>query len=233
MSRMTFALRYLTAILVLTATLAAAQPDRLGLQWNRSGLPLRFPLVMKLPAGDDYFVTLRAEPEADAILAAYFEGGGASRVLVPPGTWHVRVDRGERWRDAAVLFGPGTETFTLADPLTFEITGLNRIEGHIVDLRGEAPGVLAMDATVPLAFCDAIRVADRPVVAAPAPDEAEQARQRDRLFGPNPDGGRDLLLGRDGLLDRDRVLEDRDRLARERPRPDRGRDVQIVRRLCA
>lgn len=140
-------------IVALLCALPAAAPAEsaplskppVGLMWNRSGLPAVFPLVVKTAPGQDYVLTLIDTATGKAVLAAYIEGGAFFRVLVPPGTFRLRFASGLIWRGEEALFGSGdsTELFELDRPLTFETRGLGTKAGHIIDLRGRAPGRLA------------------------------------------------------------------------------------------
>jgi len=81
-------------------------------------------------------------------------------VLVPPGTYEVRLDHGTGWRGEDGLFGPGTERFVLPEPLTFEVVGLSRKRGHVLDLRGVFAEGDVTAAHDPISICQ--RVVDRP-----------------------------------------------------------------------
>lgn len=126
--------------------------------WNRSGLPLVFPLVIQTPPGHDYHVLL-SEAETDKpVLAAYRTGGVYFRVLVPPGRFHVQIARGTDWLDGERLFGAKTEYFQTPEPLTFKVTGMDRKDGHLIDLRDKAPGLLARADVGPVAICRGLRL---------------------------------------------------------------------------
>lgn len=116
------------------AALADDRPDP-GLMWNRTGLPLTFPLQVKTAPGADYIVTLRDAETGDPALAAYIRGGQFFRVLVPPGTYNARFDYGTVWQGDQAGFAD-QKTLTLKDALTFEIRGIGRKAGHLVDLTG-------------------------------------------------------------------------------------------------
>jgi len=124
---------------------AAHPPQSAGLMWNRSGLPAVFPLQVKTPPGQDYFLTLIDESTDNAVLAAFIKGGEFFKVLVPPGVYWLRFAGGYVWRGEDDLFGPGTNTdlFALCKPLTFETRGIGIKAGHIVNLLERRPGQLA------------------------------------------------------------------------------------------
>ena len=130
-----------TLLLCAAATFARAQDEPAppaGLMWNRSGLPAVFPLQVKTPPGQDYFLILIDATSGDAALAAYIKGGAFFKVLVPPGEFRLRFATGKRWQGEGALFGPGADTrvFELTGPLTFETRGLGVKAGHVVTLPG-------------------------------------------------------------------------------------------------
>ncbi len=108
------------------------RPDP-GLMWNRTGLPLTFPLQVKSPLGADYIVTLTDSETGTPALAAYIRGGVFFRILVPPGTYRLRFDYGTAWNSAEERFA-GQKTLHVDNPLTFETRGIGRRAGHLVDL---------------------------------------------------------------------------------------------------
>ncbi len=110
-------------------------PPHTGLLWLRSTLPAVFPLQIKTVAGHDYHVTLVHGDTRRETLAAYIEGGDFFRVLVPPGSYDLRVAYGAHWQDEQALFGAQTRFFRLGAPLRFETRGIGTKAGHIVDLR--------------------------------------------------------------------------------------------------
>lgn len=122
--------------------LAADAPDasRVGLLWNRTGLPLVFPLLVKTLPGNDFRLVLSdAQTGAEAVAAA-FPGGEPFRLLVPPGSFLVRI---------APEAGARSPVWTLG-PLTFRIAGVGRKEGYLIDLTG-APWPEAV--VRPIALC--------------------------------------------------------------------------------
>lgn len=129
------ALITLAALLCLLSGATRAAEDRPdpGLMWNRTGLPLVFPLQVKTAPGADYIVTLFNAETNDPALAAYITGGVFFRVLVPPGTYRLRFDYGNVWHSADQRFAD-QKTLTLDAPLTFETRGFGRKAGHLVDL---------------------------------------------------------------------------------------------------
>ncbi|MFK7878508.1 hypothetical protein [Roseobacter sp.] len=108
-----------------------------GLMWNRTGLPAVFPLLVKTPAGRDYYLTLFDAQSGDAALAAFIKGGAFFKVLVPPGSYDLRFASGSRWINEDALFGAGgkTDVFELAEPLTFAIRDLSTKAGHLVEIK--------------------------------------------------------------------------------------------------
>lgn len=145
-------MRWLILCLVVLSAPLSAAPEP-GLMWNRSGLPLVFPLQVKTAPGHDYHVQLSDPESGKPVLAAFWSGGDFFRVLVPPGTFIVQIARGTDWQDDVALFGDETEYFLVADPLTFQITGMDRKEGHLIDLRDRAPGQLTQRDTRQVALC--------------------------------------------------------------------------------
>lgn len=127
--------------LSLLAALLTAQPalagSEHGLLWNRTGLPAVFPLQVQTLEGEDRSLLLTDAATGEAALAAFIEGGRFFRVLVPPGSYRVRLAPGDVWDEDAEQ---QTGAVELATPLTFEITGAGRKAGYRIDLRraGEA-----------------------------------------------------------------------------------------------
>ncbi len=154
--------------------------------WNRSGLPLVFPLILRTAPGEDVFVTLTAVGADAPAMAAYARGGEFFRVLVPPGTYELLFAAGTGWQGEDALFGPGdaTRRFGLDDPLTFRVRGLGSKVGHIVDLTDAARGVLAgKDIDVrPTALCRTVRLVPPDDRAGAGPDES--GRRYARGDGP-------------------------------------------------
>lgn len=128
----------LTCCISLAAALLAALPSRAdsqhGLLWNRTGLPAVFPLQVQTAPGEDRSLLLIDDATGEAALAAFIEGGRFFRVLVPPGSYRVRLAAGDVWTEGDAE--PGEHGFELAAPLTFEITGAGRKAGYRIDLRG-------------------------------------------------------------------------------------------------
>ncbi|MEP3329722.1 hypothetical protein [Sedimentitalea sp.] len=112
-------------------------PPQSGLIWNRTGLPAVFPLQVKTPAGQDYFLTLIDAGTSVEALAAYIHGGSFFKVLVPPGTYILQFSFGDVWQGEERLFGSGVETgsFELQPPLTFYLRGGGTKAGHLVELN--------------------------------------------------------------------------------------------------
>jgi hypothetical protein len=133
-------MRILALILAGLALAALPGPARTdepepGLMWNRTGLPLVFPLDVRTAAGRDYFLIMSDEKTGEDVVAAYFLGGKSARILVPPGTFDLRFAHGETWRGEPEGFGPEGGEFTLSEPLEFGVEGLGVKAGHAVDLR--------------------------------------------------------------------------------------------------
>lgn len=126
--------RHLVLGLTAWPVAAMAEVPEPGLAWNRTGLPLVFPLHIRTVPGFCYWVTLVAEDGAPA-LAAFFEGGRLFRVLCPPGDYRIAVARGLEWQGEAELFGPATEVVRLRQALRFETKGLRTRKGWLLDLR--------------------------------------------------------------------------------------------------
>lgn len=136
--------RWLTSafIALLLATLGEARGEEKpqGFMWNKTGLPLVFPLQVKSLAGQDYFMILKNVEDETPALAAYVRGGVFFRVLVPPGIFKIDFAAGEVWQNEEALFGPdATLFFTLPDPLTFAVLDESTKGGHIIDLRNMSP----------------------------------------------------------------------------------------------
>lgn len=126
-----------TLLIALTAwpVMARADAPKPGLAWNRTGLPLVFPLHVLTEPGHSYFVKLREAESGKDALAAHFVGGNLFRVLCPPGDYRIAIARGQRWQDEDHLFGPETEIVDYPEPLTFETVGLRTRRGWLLDLR--------------------------------------------------------------------------------------------------
>lgn len=130
------------AVMWATVALAQSDPPRQGLMWNRTGLPAVFPLQVKTVVGQNY-VLLLSDPVSRAdVLAAYITGGEFFRVLVPPGTFRIRFASGITWRGEDAMFGRHgqTKVIELPESLTFEVKGLNKKAGHLIDLTTIADG---------------------------------------------------------------------------------------------
>ncbi len=128
--------------------------------WNRSGLPAVFPLQIKTPPGQDYFLTLIDQRSDAAVLAAYIEGGVFFKVLVPPGIFRLRFAAGNGWQGEDDLFGPGAQTdmFELRQPLAFETRGLGIKAGHVVSLSKRRPGQMAQADLKDQLICQSVSV---------------------------------------------------------------------------
>jgi len=138
---------------------AALEPSQhAGLMWNRSGLPAVFPLQVKTPPGQDYFLTLIDE-NTDAVLAAYIKGGAFFKVLVPPGMFRLRFAFGDIWQGEESLFGSGANThiFELPSLLTFETRGVGYKVGYVVNLSEPESGQIAQVSLKDQLICQSIR----------------------------------------------------------------------------
>lgn len=172
------------AVLLAAAPTGSLRADevaapRPGLMWNRTGLPAVFPLQIKTPPGRDYHVLLSHAEGGTEAVAAYFHGGAFFRLLVPPGTFRVRISHGLEWQGEALLFGAGDRTQAIVlGPLDFRIGGVGRKEGYLIDLSGTSRGGAAM--VTRLAFCQ-------------MPDEVSDAGEASALIElpPLPPGLRD------------------------------------------
>ncbi|SHL85468.1 hypothetical protein SAMN05444414_1654 [Roseovarius marisflavi] len=131
-----------------------------GLMWNRTGLPAVFPLQVKTPPGQDYFLTLIDQSTDKAALAAYIKGGAFFKVLVPPGVFRLRFASGDVWQGEDDLFGPGvkTDVFELRKPLAFETRGLGVKAGHVVNLLERRPGRIAQTTLKDQLICQSFRL---------------------------------------------------------------------------
>lgn len=143
-------------------------PATSGLIWNRSGLPAVFPLQLKTPAGQDYFLTLVDEGSKKEALAAYIIGGAFFKVLVPPGTYTLRFSFGDVWQDEEHLFGSGLTTgeFELEQPLTFKIYGAGIKAGHLVDITEIRRGQLGQAKVKGQFICQVLRTEFFPTLEA-------------------------------------------------------------------
>ncbi len=224
----------LACLLALPAVLSAA-PDH-GLIENRTGLPLVFPLQVRTTSGRDVYLVLRDAESGRIAVTAYVEGGRFFRLLMPPGTYRLTAALGRDWEGKDDLFGDETRIFELPEPLTFEVRGISRKQGHIVDLRGldEMAGVT----TRPLALCRRL-----PTGLAPPPAVEEEEEPAPRSVAPEiafsyplPPGPRDPALdGRPELgLDFGNRVEDVPlwrRLGEGRSAPPPARGPAPVRRV--
>ncbi len=121
---------------------AGAATPKPGLAWNRTGLPLVFPLHILTVPVHSYFVKLTDAETGEDALAAHFEGGGIFRVLCPPGSYRVAVARGHEWVDEENLFGAETRIVDYPDPITFQTQGFRTRVGWLLDLRDfDAPRI--------------------------------------------------------------------------------------------
>ena len=127
-----------------------------GLLWLRSDLPAVFPLQVKTAPGRAYHLTLLEHETGQATLAAFIRGGDFFRVLVPPGRYAIRVAHGNGWQNETSLFGSETTVTLLEGPFRFEVEGLGRKSGHLIDLR-ELIETREAWFTQPLSLCQSYR----------------------------------------------------------------------------
>lgn len=148
--------RLFALLLMIAMALPALAQDRprAGLMWNRSGLPATLPLVVKALPGQDYVVFLAPLDGGDPVMAGYIRGGTFFRLLVPPGTWHVRFAHGEEWKGDETLFGPATEWTDVDEPMTFGAS-VSRKHGYIIRLE-ERDGRMQVASAGPLDLCQVL-----------------------------------------------------------------------------
>lgn len=135
---------FLSLVLALPAATASGEPAH-GLLWNRSGLSAGFPLMLLPKARGDAVLRLIEPRSGEAVLAAFADDGKALRLLVPPGTYRLRVTTGEGWLADSATFASATENADLPEPLRFGVTGAGRKAGWTVDLRGDPPTITPRD----------------------------------------------------------------------------------------
>lgn len=146
------------AVLVLGLTLSgvwAAEPEAgpepsglsHGLLWRDSPLAAVFPLVVKTPAGRDYYLTVQEVDTGKAVLAAGITGGQFFKVLVPNGDFILDFAYGRDWQGEEAGFAPGPQSghWRTDTPLHFGVKGVNRKAGHIVTL---SEGTLGLQSAV-------------------------------------------------------------------------------------
>ncbi len=143
----------------------SARPQT-GLIWLRSPLPAVFPLQVKTAPGSDYHLTLVKRETRKVTLTAYIRGGDFFQVLVPPGSYRLRFAHGARWQGEEHLFGTGTETHEIDQPLRFATRGLGTKAGHLIDLRSLIEQQEA-SLVVPLAICQTARLVLEPAADTP------------------------------------------------------------------
>lgn len=146
-------------LLLFTAPVGASRGGdssgpRIGLWWNRSGLPAVFPLQIVSPAGRDYHVLLSDAETGDDALAAYFRGGTFFRILVPPGNLNLEIAHGTEWLDDEGKFAPGALTGRVSvGPLDFRVAGAARKEGHLIRLEPAGSDTQIAATVRGFAFC--------------------------------------------------------------------------------
>ena len=127
----------LLLILALPLGALGQERPRIGLMWNRSGLPATLPLQVVSPPGRDHVILLTPIDGDAPQVAGYIHGGEFFRLLVPPGEWRISVASGSDWQDEDTLFGPDAEWLKLPDPLRFG-AGKSRLNGHALTLQDGA-----------------------------------------------------------------------------------------------
>jgi len=135
----------LLCLMIAAGGVHAAERDgglRHGLLWRDSPLAAVFPLVVKTPAGQDFYLRAEAAETGKAVLAAGITGGRFFRGLVPPGRYRLDIAYGTDWRGEDALFapGPGTGRLRIESPLDFGVEGVARKAGHVVTLDKAADG---------------------------------------------------------------------------------------------
>ncbi len=163
-----------------------------GLIENRTGLPLVFPLQIKTTIGRDAYLVLRDAGTGEIAVTAYVEGGRFFRLLMPPGTYRLTAALGRDWEDKETLFGDETRFFDYPEPLTFEVQGLARKSGYLIDLRG-LDEMTAVEAR-PIALCQylgPVPPEDAPRRDAAAPGGARSVAPEIPFGYPLPPGPRD------------------------------------------
>ena len=146
-----------------------------GLMWNKTGLPLVFPLQVKSLPGRDYYIVLSQSEDKVPALAAYVRGGEFFRVLVPPGTYNLEFATGTKWLGEDKLFGrEETQFFALRDPLEFAILNDRTKGGHSIDLRSLGPDGLPEITVVGANLCQTLRSQQGLRVVSPVTQETER-----------------------------------------------------------
>lgn len=158
-----------------------------GLIWNRTGLPAVFPLQVKTPAGENYFLKLVNERTKSEAIAAFIVGGSFFKVLVPPGTYTLQFSFGNVWQGEEHLFGSGanTETFELQQALTFQLRGGRTKAGHLVDLTDMLEHQPFRANVKAQSICQTFRTEAPPPVALRFPRDP-RVRNRSEALGKGP-----------------------------------------------
>ncbi|MER5171321.1 hypothetical protein [Thioclava kandeliae] len=125
---------FLLFLLMVSPSWAADLQRPEGLVQYHSTLPRTFPLIVKTAADRDAYLELWAEGGDHPVLTAYARAGQPFRVLVPPGSYHIRAFSGQDWQGEDKLFGKETTETDLSGALEFSVEGYARKEGWIVDL---------------------------------------------------------------------------------------------------
>lgn len=114
-----------------------------GLLWRDSPLAAVFPLVVKTPPGQDFYLRVEEAATGHVALAAGIAGGRFFRVLVPNGRYRLDFAHGTDWRGEEALFAPGPKAgrLRIETPLRFGAKGLGRKAGHVVTVSEGADGL--------------------------------------------------------------------------------------------
>jgi len=148
-----------------------------GLLWNRTGLPLVFPLQVATADGVDLRLTLIDAETGAPALAAAIEGGRFFRVLTPPGAYLVHLGRPQGDAEGLALFGP----------LRFAVRDHDRKGGYRVDLtRLMIDGAITI---APFDLCQGVGIERLPRPQAPFDDVEGYARRipPEGSLGTHPD----------------------------------------------
>lgn len=175
-----------------------------GLMWNRTGLPAVFPLQVKTPGGQDYFLTLYDSKTGEAALAAYIKGGSFFKVLVPPGTYDLRFASGTTWISEDALFGDAdrTQLFGVKEPLKFAIRDFSTKAGHLVNVVVSDSQKIESVTIADQYLCQTQRIVEFPRLQ-PSFDDVESYRLR------IPDDGK--LMRMPPRYSQERLLDGGDR----------------------
>lgn len=174
---------------------AWAAPLTHGLMWRASPLSAQFPLVVKTPPGQLFYLQLLDAETAEPVLAAGIEGGRFFRVLVPNGRYVLDIAYGQDWQGEARGFAPGEGAgrVQVDPPLDFAVEGVARKTGHVVGLIPAENGA-GFDVTLHgQSVCQRIQIEQVPD---PDPDLPTARVARGLTERELPEGGWDLQIRR-------------------------------------